>query len=1173
MATRPVGIELDVKLNLAKTKKDITTFQKMSQGMFNLVKKGASGASSAGKGFVDFSRGLGAASKEYKEVAAQVKKFDFLIKEQSKTLKTASKEDQEAINANIKTFGEEKKVLEERVKSMKGGSKILTIGLKFKEMGKKAGEWGKEFVDPFKKGVDDGVDAFKSFMSKDFAGAFKKGFSSGGKIFEGIFKGGGKITESVGGKASGWGDKLMNKGGAMKAAGGSKVGGGALQGLGAGMKMFGEFSKGLGPLLKAVGSIGPLLSTLGGVVVGLVKLFLDAEAAAKDFNRGILESAGTSSFFSDAMGNSSAAVFNLNKELDTMRGQALSLENIDWGIDKDQFKGVINTLTQEGVSLKRLRQEFTNAGKDGKGFAQNYASTVQMVVAYSRNFGVSTQEIGQAQSEMMTEMGQSLKGVEQHFYSMQRTADDSGIASNKFFQMIRGVSSDLSLYNVRIEDTVKLLGQLGKIMNPRNAQKFMQFAMNAMKGMSTIDRLKVGRMGGVKKFKETTEKDIASKADSLADDIAKATGENTGELARLLKSGKKEDMDTIQEIISKKAPSEGRGALSEAASMLQIRQTAMKKGEHGVAFAAGDSGPIAQLQGIRDAIMMNNKGSTLMEAAGNVDQVELAKMTNTSEENLKQMMIFEQAMERFRKTLSDKETTVEGKKAVAGMDMQALFNKMSKEDQKKWTDAGKPEDAMTFAKKQTEIQTSIWKKLEMLTDVMMEKIYQVMMGLWKSVLTIWSSLGPAFGGNAAKDELQKMGLKEEMFRKNDIQGLKALAESGGSLEDFKTSLVKTMGGIGKTITNVASGTKTIEDLDRLIGTSKLMGEDTKKYEVQRQAEVERLAPEKAKAEVFEKSLSEFVSKTSDKGAEAVLKTAPLASLGDDYEAHKKKEAVQKDIESGMDIKSALKKGGFDESAIHLAMKQLMENLSAEDLASFARTQKPVTTAPAAPTTPVITPTGPTFGPPGAPTPKTVETSTSVTPWTGQTAAPVSAASPMKKTEEKIEVLNENMDETNDVLKNKGIKINKTFVDTTMKDMTSKGVLEAVRKALFEYYLYKDLSQQSVMNAMKSGSITPENLGATLTDRFATGTTSDQAITMSPNAMGGLVTGVSNGLAMVQAPMGEGLASIGAGERIMPAGGGGGAQVIELRLKGDLGRLIEARAQNVVAKNESMKRMR
>ena len=53
----------------------------------------------------------------------------------------------------------------------------------------------------------------------------------------------------------------------------------------------------------------------------------------------------------------------------------------------------------------------------------------------------------------------------------------------------------------------------------------------------------------------------------------------------------------------------------------------------------------------------------------------------------------------------------------------------------------------------------------------------------------------------------------------------------------------------------------------------------------------------------------------------------------------------------------------------------------------------------------------------------------------------------------------------------------------------------------------------------------------------------------PNAAGGLVTGISGGMAQVSPAPGEGLASVGRGERILPAGAGGGGASIAISVNG------------------------
>lgn len=70
-----------------------------------------------------------------------------------------------------------------------------------------------------------------------------------------------------------------------------------------------------------------------------------------------------------------------------------------------------------------------------------------------------------------------------------------------------------------------------------------------------------------------------------------------------------------------------------------------------------------------------------------------------------------------------------------------------------------------------------------------------------------------------------------------------------------------------------------------------------------------------------------------------------------------------------------------------------------------------------------------------------------------------------------------------------------------------------------------------------------------------------------------MTGINGGLAMVQASAGEGLASIGRGERIVPAGGG--ATNVSVAVNGiggrDLEQLIRARVIDGIAEYKRRER--
>jgi hypothetical protein len=77
-----------------------------------------------------------------------------------------------------------------------------------------------------------------------------------------------------------------------------------------------------------------------------------------------------------------------------------------------------------------------------------------------------------------------------------------------------------------------------------------------------------------------------------------------------------------------------------------------------------------------------------------------------------------------------------------------------------------------------------------------------------------------------------------------------------------------------------------------------------------------------------------------------------------------------------------------------------------------------------------------------------------------------------------------------------------------------------------------------------------------------------AIALKGHATGGMVTGIHNGMAQVTAAAGEGLASIGKGERIIPRGGGGGGGTpVNLNFEGmqtsDFANFIKGRVNDAI----------
>jgi hypothetical protein len=132
------------------------------------------------------------------------------------------------------------------------------------------------------------------------------------------------------------------------------------------------------------------------------------------------------------------------------------------------------------------------------------------------------------------------------------------------------------------------------------------------------------------------------------------------------------------------------------------------------------------------------------------------------------------------------------------------------------------------------------------------------------------------------------------------------------------------------------------------------------------------------------------------------------------------------------------------------------------------------------------------------------------------------------------------------LRMKGVKFDRTQLEGLYQDVIHKGTYLGAQDALAEYALYTAPDPSGVLNRMKdSGFQGVEKLGVSLGDQMDTAKEARE----QSHAAGGLVTGISGGVAQISPASGEGLTSIGRGERILPAGAGGGGSSIAITVNG------------------------
>jgi hypothetical protein len=160
---------------------------------------------------------------------------------------------------------------------------------------------------------------------------------------------------------------------------------------------------------------------------------------------------------------------------------------------------------------------------------------------------------------------------------------------------------------------------------------------------------------------------------------------------------------------------------------------------------------------------------------------------------------------------------------------------------------------------------------------------------------------------------------------------------------------------------------------------------------------------------------------------------------------------------------------------------------------------------------------------------------------------------------------------------------KKAVQAAVTKGVEEGVLDPIRTALFEYYMYSGLDREGVAKTLATGMTitdfasrvgTAAQKGVLPEDEF----TGMNVAEPEEKQHGGLVSGVSKGgLAIFRRPPGEGVTGIRPGERIVPAygggGGGGGRATADVRvsLSPDAQKLIQTEVSHGIYEHERHKR--
>ena len=949
----------------------------------------------------------------------------------------------------------------------------------------------------------------------------------------------------------------------------------------------------MGMVSKTLKSVGPMLSMAGGLVLGLVQLFLEADAAAKDFNKEVMATNGNAQFLSKNLGSSAAAAEDMEKTLARAYDQATQFDNVKWGITKEQYSSTISALGAEGQSLSSLEKKYDESSKTVKQFGD----VTRISVAYSRALGVSLQEISQMEGEMMGQMGSNLDDVVGSFEYMKSAAEEGGVATNKFFEVIRGFSTDMTYFTLRMEDLTHVMIGLGKSMSTKEAEKFLHTITGAFKGKG-LGELSVDVLmgGGAKKVGGELQGQMDKKLVGLTEKMVKESGNQVDPktLKKYMKGDRKELAKWLEED-NAGLSDDTKKAIYEAA----VQQGRLSKGGLvDIASALADADPWSAMK------VMEDKVQTLtgkkIEDLTDVERLAAESAAHVPDELQKQFEKMRMGTEGMKAALvnklkkglqlSDKEeklvARLGGKDKAMAATAEDMWQGMEKDQQDELAGV---KDTVDYTKRTAGAVTSMEDRMKILADFLMREFYSVVINIWDAITNL-----PGFGDKTAKMQIA--------VARSGNKALSVIAEGSKSSGEFMEKAFKS---------------DPAQKMEKVLLDSGKQIADIQQKRADIEAKMADNHDAKAGAELA-KTLNDLTAQEktiSDAQAKAIKSvsdnaTVPRGKLEEAAKAAgidpKTADAIKKASFYGENAAGFLKDQGFTTDQIAKTMEKLRISMTPEQFAKSLTDQAPAGPKGSAPKTIVtggseaLTAALPDKGTAEAGDKAAIDAEKrGATPhslYTHDTHLEKLLGSSMgddEDAQEESEDQGGTLDDIFKALRVRGIKLDKPFLENNFKKVFRDATYDATGEALEDYYMLQSADKGAVMNALKKG-VPLKGMGAALgaaaqggvdkkTGKFVPGQdtssalqTMAQAPTAPPHAAGGLVTGIgSDGMAQVSPAPGEGFTSIGKGERISPAGagGGGGKQVIELVLKGDLGRIIDVRAQNVVSNHETMKTRR
>lgn len=399
------------------------------------------------------------------------------------------------------------------------------------------------------------------------------------------------LTKGLAGATESFGDGLHKAFGSLK---GKDLGGllGQVKGLGksvsiAGSKMeettqkgkMGDVVAGLGKAVSGLGAVVMAIAGIGLAFAALVKIVMDADSRIKDLNKSMIAAGIAGQEFGNDVGQGMERI----RDAFTGTGAIKYLDEL--GIKSEEAIAAMGGFQKAGLTF----QEMGGGANSSAEAVDRLRESVKGAVVYAKLLGESADKVAGDMAKMAEETATTLEGVRDKFSEIAAAAKQSGFDTKRFYGMVLEVTTGMSMYNVRLQDTIGLLTQAGKVLGPDAGKAWAQSLAGGMKDMSTrdlaVNAMKMGKgqvQGAAKEDAKAQAgalsksfKDIAAKPGKAADQLNAALGKaglsaglSPEDLAKGLGSMSKDQADILRAELNRVEGVSGLGTKTAHAQMV-----------------------------------------------------------------------------------------------------------------------------------------------------------------------------------------------------------------------------------------------------------------------------------------------------------------------------------------------------------------------------------------------------------------------------------------------------------------------------------------------------------------------------------------------------------------------------------------------------------------------------